>query len=109
MAAMKEVGEEAIKVIEALDLDDEAKGYLYDEVMPLVKHFVLKRIECIEPLADDYNGMWVFLFEQRQDVPLQPNDMSKMTKHMEHDDDSQPSGIYRIYFGTLWYMRPYST
>jgi len=93
-------------VIDALDIPEEAKDYLEDEIKPMEGLFIIKQVQHVRDPNED-SGAWIMIFEQQNDAEPTKEQIAALEKHMLHDDDSQPAGAFRFYFGTLWYMRPY--
>ena len=91
------------EIINELDMNAECKEYLQSQVEPFLKGFDLISVQHTD---DKGYGTWVFIFE-RNKAEFSLEDRNKLEAHMYDDDDSQPSGQYREYIGTLWYFRPY--
>ena len=94
-----------INQIEAFD-DAEIKEYLYNEVKP----FIDKGYKLVY-LSDEVDrqsgiGHWLFTFDDNNNK-MTDADFKELEAHAERDDYSQPHGLIRIYFGTIWYLRPY--
>lgn len=56
---------------------------------------------------NDTGGVHIFVYETVHGTEITKEIYNKLKEYCNQDDDNQPNGCFRVYFGAIWHMIPY--